>query len=373
MDKPKGSLISYFANKVKSEGGINLAQGIPAYDPPKELMNHLQKVALTSVHQYAPGVGNHQLLNYLADTYKSGKENFLIVNGATEAISLLFLYLKEIINEPFTVMGFDPVYETYKNLPRIFNVPFRAFKMNPDNSLDFAKLEIEMVESQVKIVMLSTPGNPLGKVWTKAEMNTLVDICKKNEVYLIIDAVYADLYFEEKTYYPTENIASHVFYVNSFSKKFSVTGWRIGYLMAHLSHMDKIMDMHDYTGLCAPSVLQQALADFLDSGNQADLYIHTLRNRLKENYKQLAKAFEKLGFKVAAAQGGYFVWAELPKNFTSGLEFALKLYETKKVAVVPGVHFSEYAEAYIRINIARYPEEILLAIEKVTEFCSEYS
>jgi aspartate/methionine/tyrosine aminotransferase len=159
-----------------------------------------------------------------------------------------------------------------------------------------------------------------------------------------------------------------LFYVNSFSKKFSITGWRIGYVMAHQEHMDAIMDIHDYTGLCAPSVLQQALAEYVRTNEGGMQYTQKLRDQLKSNYAVLAKKFTEMGFEVSEAQGGYFVWAKLPTQFNSGLEFALELYEKEKVAVVPGVHFSENAEAFIRINIARYPNEIEQAIPKFTRF-----
>lgn len=371
MDKPIGSLISYFANKVKAHGGINLAQGIPGFEPPKALLEHLQQIAKKTVHQYAPGIGNHKLLQHLSDFYQKPTENFLLVNGATEAISLLFIYLKEKLEPGFSVLGFDPVYETYRNLPRIFNVPFLAFKMDNNLQPDFLKLEKQIQKHQVKIIMLATPGNPLGKVWTKAELLKLVSICNTNKVYLIIDAVYADLYFDEKPFYPISELHPRVFYVNSFSKKFSITGWRIGYLMAHQSHLPKIMDIHDYTGLCAPSILQEALVTYINKNNAGADYICNLRQKLKINYTRLATAFVKMGFDVVVAHGGYFVWAKLPQGYNSGFDFALRLYESKKVAVVPGIHFSEHAENYIRLNIARNENEIQQAIKKVGEFITE--
>ena len=258
MNKPTGSLISYMANKVKSEGGINLAQGIPAFAPPSKLLEILQQNVFENIHQYAPGKGNHLLLKKLEEQYKIPQEQFLMVNGATEAISLLFTYIKNLINDDFSVLAFDPVYESYKHLPRIYKIPFNTFSINDNNNIDFDILENRINKQNVKLILLASPGNPYGKIWSKNEIDTLIEICHKNRVYIIVDAVYSDLYFDKPPYFPLHINSEYIFYVNAFSKKFSITGWRIGYLIAHQLHMKGIMDIHDYTGLCAPSILQQS-------------------------------------------------------------------------------------------------------------------
>lgn len=368
MEKPKGSLISFMANKVKSQGGINLAQGIPAFDPPKELLNCLQSIVHDPIHQYAPGIGNHKLLGLLAQYYNLPKANFLMVNGATEAISLLFTYLLKKQAEKFAVLAFDPVYESHKHLSRIFNLPFVAFKLNKENTIDFSELEATISKQKVKLILVASPGNPLGKVWSKNEVDQLIHICNKYGVYVIFDAVYANLYFDKPPYFPLQEMNDKVFYVNAFSKMLSVTGWRVGYLFAHEKHMAEIMDIHDYTGLCVPSILQQAVANYLENNNYGKNYTAKLREKLKQNYHIISTELQKLGFVVYQAQGGYFVWAKLPKGISNGLQFALELYEQEKVAVVPGIHFSEYGENIVRVNIAREEDEIEKGIKAIERF-----
>lgn len=368
MEKPVGSLISFMANKVKSNGGINLAQGIPAFDPPQELLEILQQHTNDNIHQYAPGKGNHQLLELLEKYYNIPQKNFLIVNGATEAMSLLVTYILSIEKTDFSFLAFDPVYESYKHLPRIFNKKFVPFSFDDNATINFSVLEKVIVKDKVKVIFISSPGNPFGKVWTEQEMRQLVDICNKHKVYVIFDSVYSELYYNEVPFSPAKLVSEYVFYVNSFSKKFSITGWRIGYIVAHNSHMSSIMDVHDYVGLCAPSLLQQAIATYLHKYDFGKEYVKKLRIMLKENYSHLSQALEKLGFTNSATQGGYFVWAQLPSRYNDGLEFALKLYEQKKVATVPGIHFSEKGKRYIRFNIARYPEEINMAVKGIEEF-----
>ena len=374
------------SNKVKTYGGINLAQGIPGFNPPKELTDILAEIAGNNLHQYAPGNGNSDLLDLLLEKYQKDfpclaarlpdgqgrqaftKDNFLILQGATEALSLLYIYFSKIISKPFAALAFDPVYESYKYLPEIFNTDFVSFSFESDSSVDFKRLEQICGERNVKVIFLGSPGNPYGKIWTKSEMNSLLDLSKKLNVYIILDAVYKELYFDEKPYVPLDQFNSNLFYTNSFSKIFSITGSRIGYLIAHQDHMQKIKSIHDYTGLCAPSILQQAIVEYLKNYDFGKDYISNLRNRLKESYNHLSGELKNLGFEIPETKGGYFVWAKLPQKYSDGFKFAIDLYDEQKVAVIPGEHFSDKAKNYIRFNIAREKSEVEEGIKRVKVF-----
>ena len=369
---PEGSLISFFSNKVKQDGGINFAQGIPGYKPPKELLEILHNVIDTDIHQYAPGKGNGLLLDLLTEHYKehySAKKNdFLILQGATEAISLVFTYLHNKIGKKYSVLAIDPVYESYNNLPKIFNNNFIAFHLNNDGTIDFELLRRAIIINNVKIIFISSPGNPYGKVFTKDEQEKILQLAKKINVYVIFDAVYKDLYYHKKPFIPLKNLDENLFYVNSFSKMLSITGWRVGYLIAHKKHMSNIQKIHDYIGLCAPSLLQEAIAQYLDKYNYAENYLKEIRKKLNTSYKLMSEALVKFGFRILDTDGGYFIWAELPQKFADGFDFAIELYEKEKVAVIPGIHFSEKGKKYIRFNIAREEQEIKKGIQGIKRF-----
>ncbi|MFO7830020.1 MAG: pyridoxal phosphate-dependent aminotransferase [Bacteroidales bacterium] len=370
--KPKGSYISFMSNKVKTHGGINLAQGIPGFNPPEELTQILSNLAKENVHQYAPGNGNNELLELLLKKYQSEfaftKDDFLILQGATEALSLLYIYFSKILPKPFSALAFEPVYESYHHLPKIFNTGFVPFSFDSEFSVDFFELEKICRDQNVKLIFIGTPGNPFGKIWTKKEIDQLLELSHKLEIYLVFDAVYRDLYFEEEPYIPLDQFNPNLFYVNSFSKTFSITGWRVGYLVAHQKHMEHIKSIHDYTGLCAPSVLQQAIVQYLKNYNYGKQYIITLRENLKVSYQLLSSELKKLDFKIPETKGGYFVWAQLPEGYPDGFKFAVDLYEQQRVAVIPGEHFSANAQNYIRLNIARPKAEVLEGIEKIKVF-----
>jgi aspartate/methionine/tyrosine aminotransferase len=371
--KPKGSYISFMSNKVKTFGGINFAQGIPGFKPPIELINKLKENAEKKLHQYAPGNGNTELLNLLQQKYNQQNpftlDNFLVLQGATEALTLLFIYFNKIMKKPFATLAFDPVYETYRHLPKIFESEFIPFSLDYDANVDFERLKSTCVSNNVKVIFLSSPGNPYGKIWSKEEINKIIEISIKYKIYIVIDAVYRELYFDEKPYIPLDKFNEYMFYVNSFSKILSITGWRIGYLIAHKKHMDAIKSIHDYTGLCAPTVLQQSIADYLKENDFGKSYISNLRNQLAFSYKYISTELIKMGFSIPETKGGYFVWAKLPDRFQDGFKFAIDIYEEQKLAVIPGEHFSENCSNYIRLNIARHQNEINQGVNKLKAFC----
>lgn len=369
--KPQGSFISYMSNRVKMHGGINLAQGIPGFSPPKELLDALNAITYDEIHQYAPGTGNAKLKQALVakyTDYEFKQDDFLIVNGATEACSLIYTYLSKMFKSNFTTLAFSPVYETYLHLPRIFNNPFVSFEFKKDGSIDFDRLEKVIVDEEVKLIYVNSPGNPYGKIWTKAEFEAIIKLSRKYSFYIVFDAVYDELYFTEKPASPLPDFAENIFYVNSFSKKLSITGWRIGYLVAHQKHMIAIQDVHDYTGLCTPSILQQAVADYYAENNFAQGYINSLREILKENFQKLKQCLLDLNFEIPETAGGYFIWAALPQTHKDGFYFAEELYEKEKIAVIAGEHFSPKHKNYIRFNIARETTEIQNAIKGLNDF-----
>jgi aspartate/methionine/tyrosine aminotransferase len=378
LERPEGSLISYFSSRVKKEGGINLAQGTPGFSPPQELLKTLKTEAENkNLHQYPPGMGNFELLElirqHLAPIAPLELNNLLIVQGATEGIFLSFFYLVTILARPFSVLSFDPVYESYPRLAGMFGVPFEYVDFEKGTARDvvnFTNLEKIIKEKNVKVVFIASPGNPLGKTWNRDEMSHLVKLSKKYGFYIIFDAVYRGIYFNEPLFNPLSFNYEKLFFVDSFSKMLSITGWRVGYLVTEKAHMEKIRGMHDYTGLCAPSILQTAIARYLAAHDYGKDYIETVRIKCKQSFDYMKKELTALGFAVEESDGGYFLWARMPETskYADAFEFALSLYEKTRVGVVPGENFSPFKKDYIRMNVGTELTVIEEAVSRIKIF-----
>ncbi len=367
-----GSLISLMSNKVKTHGGINLAQGLPAFAPPRGLLRELQHILPKAVHQYPPSEGHPGLREYLRHCYHKRKlthQQFIITQGATEALSLCYNYLWSLTGGSLPTLAFDPAYESFIHLPRIFKQTVILHIPKSNGEPDFDILSQQIIENKIRLIFVASPGNPLGHTLRRDDWSRLFKLTAQHGVFLIADLVYDQLFFKQPQDIPFEEAHSGVFIVESFSKLYSITGWRIGALGLHEEHFQGIKNTHDYTGLCAPSLLQEALYRYIHQrGDAAKRYITRIRHQLSKNYQLASSLLQKANFTVMPAQGGYFLWAKLPPGIDDGLHFALELYDTSYVAVVPGIHFSQGAHNFVRINLARTHREISEGVMRMCQF-----
>lgn len=372
MERPHGSYIGHFSNLVKAHGGINLAQGIPGHRPPAELLDALAQVLRTDAHQYAPGQGDAQLLQLVAQRYGLAPDNVLMVQGGTEGLSLAYTYIAQLLGPDMAVMGIAPAYESHSHLPRIFGHRYVSFAPEPDGRLDMDRLASDMRRERIGLLFVASPGNPHGRALSKQQVLQLLGVAQRTGAYVVFDAVYHELYFEQPPYVPTDQLGERLFIVGSFSKSLCITGWRVGYLLHHASHASGLRSVHDYVGLCASAPMQRALAIYLADAQPAERYAAELRARLAAAYSGLSDHLRGLGFGVPPTDGGCFVWAELPQHLAAdGFELASTLYEQQRVAVVPGEHFGSSYARWLRLNIARPADELHEAKQRLAQFFAD--
>lgn len=372
-EKVQGSLIAHMSGLVKKHGGINLAQGKPGFPPPPELLNELTSLISGNYHQYPQGNGDPELIKIIKGIYSPVKsindDQMLIVQGATEGISLIYLYLINLFGKDWNSLAFDPIYESYAQLPGIYGNNLIRTSFDADGLINWTLLEEKVLQNNVKLVFINSPGNPLCRIWTKEELDILLEMAEKQDFYVLFDAVYKDLYFDGLPPYNPIGILNHrLFYVNSFSKMLSVTGWRIGYLVCESEHMSKIRSIHDYTGLCASSILQKAIANYLQNSLFGSEYMNTLREKLGNSCNRISRELKNMGFQFDQVNAGYFIWAKLPAPYNNGMDFCLDLFSKQRVSMVPGIHFSHSGGNFVRINFARNYDEIDRALEGIQNY-----
>jgi aspartate/methionine/tyrosine aminotransferase len=277
--------------------------------------------------------------------------------------------LNSSVNRSITSASITPSYESYLQLPKIFGQKHIEIDEGIVISDDFKTL---IEKEKIGLLFIGLPGNPLGKTLSETQINRLIDFSNKYNIKLIFDNVYEEFLFVKSNYNILNKLNNNIFYINSFSKIFSITGWRIGFLIAEENNIKKIAKIHDYIGLSSPTILQEAIANYIKKNNFGNSYIKEIKTRLQNNYEFLSFELHKLNFKVNKADGGYFIWAELPKKIHNAKDFCLDLYDKEKVAFVPGIHFSDKATRFVRINIAREKSEIDEAILRIKKYLNSY-
>lgn len=375
--KVESSWISYFSSKAQREGAINLAQGRPGFSPPKKLLEILKTlIEKNDLHQYAPGKGDFCLIEEILNLYRKfnenlKKENILIVQGATEGIFLSFLYISRKFSNP-SILTFDPYYESYPRLAKILGIPINYIEISPfELNFERKKLKDLIYKKNIKAIVLSSPSNPLGKIFNQEEISFLLNLIKEKNGFLVFDGVYENIYFNLKPYNPLCKDLKNLIFISSFSKTLSITGWRIGYIITNEKDLKNISSIHDWTGLSAPFIFQRAISNYLKE-KELENYLKKLKNDLKISYEFLENELEKSQLKLAKLEGGIFAWIKLPSKFKTALDFAKNLFELKKVAVVPGINFSKKNQNFFRINLSLSFEEFKLGIRKLKEFLNEF-
>lgn len=356
-------------------GAINLSQGFPDFDPPEFIMKRLAEVATAGPHQYTPtwGAANYRA----AVAEKVGKfmglpinpdENVLGTVGSTEA---MMATLMAITNPGDKIVIFSPYFENYA-AQSIFNSVEPVFvPLNPPAfTFDADKLEEAFKDPKTKAMILCNPSNPSGRVFTKDELQTIADLAIKYDVIIITDEVYEHIIFEphKHTYIAAlPGMWERTICCSSLSKTYSITGWRLGYIVADKPLMDRCKKVHDFLTVCAPSPLQEAVIP----GLKAPMSYY---KELQDHYTHMRDIFvgglKNLGFTFTEPEGSYFMMVDI-SDFSKGksdVEFCEELARKVGVAAVPGSSFfKEDVNHLARFHFAKKDETLYEALNRLAD------
>ncbi len=356
-------------------GAINLSQGFPDFDPPEFIMKRLAEVATAGPHQYTPtwGAANYRA----AVAEKVGKfmglpinpdENVLGTVGSTEA---MMATLMAITNPGDKIVIFSPYFENYA-AQSIFNSVEPVFvPLNPPAfTFDADRLEEAFKDPKTKAMILCNPSNPSGRVFTKDELQTIADLAIKYDVIIITDEVYEHIIFEphKHTYIAAlPGMWERTICCSSLSKTYSITGWRLGYIVADKPLMDRCKKVHDFLTVCAPSPLQEAVIP----GLKAPMSYY---KELQDHYTHMRDIFvgglKDLGFTFTEPEGSYFMMVDI-SDFSKGksdVEFCEELARKVGVAAVPGSSFfNEDVNHLARFHFAKKDETLYEALNRLAD------
>lgn len=363
-------------------GAINLSQGFPDFDPPKEIMDALAKAAYQGPHQYSVTYGAPNFRQALAK--KQGKtihreidpeKEIVVTCGGTEAMMCAMM---TICNPGDKVMVFSPFYENYGADAILSGAdPIYIPLIPPEYEFDIDLIE-QGFHDGAKAIIICNPSNPCGKVFRKDELLAIGKLALKYDAFVVTDEVY-----EHMVYAPDHHTCmaslpgmyDHTITCNSLSKTYSITGWRLGYLIGPEYVIEAAKKVHDFLTVGAAAPLQEAATVGLKFSQE---YYDKLLEVYTEKRDYFLSGMDRIGLKHNVPQGTYFVlvdisdYLKLPQfEGFSDLEFCEWMIKNIGVAAVPGSSFfKEDVNYLIRLHFAREKEtldEALRRLEKLTE------
>lgn len=352
-------------------GAVNLSQGFPDFDPPKEILGCLAEVAHEDYHQYSITWGAQNFREALAakQTHYMGRaidpdSEIVVTCGSTEAMMTAMM---TVTNPGDKVVIFSPFYENYGADTILSGAePIYVPLTPPDFNFDPEVLE-DAFRQNPKALILCNPSNPCGKVFTRAELETIAALANKYDVYVITDEVYEHIVYapHTHTYFATlPGMWERTISCSSLSKTYSVTGWRLGYVIAPAPIIERAKKVHDFLTVGAAAPLQEAVIPGLKFGQD---YYDDLLQKYTHKRDLFCKGLDDLGLVHNIPQGAYYVMLDISAfGYDSDLQFCEDLAAKVGVGAVPGSSFfREPVNHLIRFHFAKKDDTLNEALNRL--------
>ena len=353
---------------------INLSQGFPDFNPPEEIMNRLAQVAKEGPHQYAVTFGAANFREALArkQEHFSGvsvdpASEIVVTCGSTEAMMAAML---SVCNPGDKVVVFSPFYENYGADAILSGAePIYVPLVPPAFDFDADQLEAAIKQEEVKALLLCNPSNPCGKVFTKEELQIISDLAIKYDIYVITDEVYEHIVYaprQQQYISALPGMKERTIICNSLSKTYSVTGWRLGYVIASPEIIDRVKKVHDFLTVGAAAPLMEA-------ANVGLQFEDSYYEKLQETYTHKRDLFlgglEQIGLNFTRPQGAYYVLMDISEfGYEDDEQFCIDMAKRVGVAAVPGSSFfKEDVRHLVRVHFAKQDATLTAALDRLSD------
>ena len=367
------SVIRRMTRIANQYDAINLSQGFPDFDPPKEILNRLEQVAHEDYNQYAITWGAQNFRDALAKKQSKymnldldSNKNIVVTCGSTEAMMAAMM---SVCDPNDKVIVFSPFYENYGADSILCGANPIYVPLHPP-VFNFDKEELENAFKQnPKALILCNPSNPCGKVFSKEELEYIACLAVKYDTYVITDEVYEHIVYApyKHTYFASlPGMFERTISCSSLSKTYSITGWRLGYCIAPENIIEQIKKVHDFLTVGAAAPLQEAAVVGLEF---SDAYYDELQKLYTHKKDLFINGLKELNIPHTEPQGAYYVMVDISEfGYDSDLDFCVDLIKNVGVAAVPGSSFfKEEENRYIRFHFAKKDETLLAALNRLKD------
>lgn len=368
------SLTRRLFDKAKEyENVIDLTLGDPDYPTPDYVCEAGCKAIREGKTKYTANAGLIELRTAVAEKVKNETgieydpaKNVIITVGAMGA---LYLLIKSYINEGEEVLIPAPYWINYGQMVSMSGgVPVIVSSNKEGFALSTELLE-KAVTPKTRMIIINTPCNPTGEVYTRESLEAIAEIAKKNDILVVADEAYSCILFDDVKFTSIIDISgmkNHTILVNSFSKRYSMTGWRVGYAVGDEDIISAMARLQENVTSCCPQPSQYAAIAALkgsqDSVNEMVKGYQRRRDILVEGINKVKK------LSCRKPQGTFYVFVDISKTGMHSTDFAFDLLDKSQVAVVPGITYGEVGDGYIRIALTRNDDEIQEAVERIAKY-----
>lgn len=357
-------------NEMKD--AISIGVGEPDFDTPW----HIREEGIYSLERgrtfYTSNAGLKELKEEIAAyldrrfdlPYDPGHE-IVVTIGGSEAIDAAF---RAMLNPGDEVLLPQPSYVSYEPCIVLADgVPVPIALREEDGFKLTKELLLGAITDKTKILVMPFPNNPTGAIMTKEDLEEIVDVIIEKDLFVISDEIYSELTYGSNhvSIASFPGMKERTIVINGFSKSYAMTGWRLGYACGPRVIMDQILKIHQYAIMCAPTTSQYAAVSALKKG---DADVERMRTAYNQRRNYLMRRFDKMGLQCFEPFGAFYVFPSIKEFGLTSEEFATRLLQQEKVAVVPGTAFGMSGEGYVRISYAYSIEDLKEALERVEHF-----
>lgn len=367
------SVIREMSRLAIKHGAVNLAQGFPDFAAPMDIKQAAIDAINADINQYPITWGAKPFRDAIAGKYQrhygltfDPEREITVTCGSTEAMVATLLATTNAGDE---VIVFEPFYENYFPDTQLCGATRRLVSLRPpDWSFDPAELRAAF-NSKTKAIILNTPNNPTGRVFRREELEVIASLCQEFDTLAITDEIYEHILYDDRQHIPIlalPGMRERTVLINSMSKTYSVTGWRVGWTLAPPDITESIRKVHDFLTVGAASPLQAAGVHALSA---PDSYYTELSSHYKTRRDLLVSILTESGFAPMVPEGAYYIMADISAfGFPNDREFARHMVENIGVSCVPGSSFCEtpgLGDQWVRFCFCKKEETLLAAKERL--------
>ena len=372
--EPSG-IRKFFDIVSEMDDAISLGVGEPDFDTPW----HIRDEGIYSLEKgrtfYTSNAGLKELKIEISKyldrrfglSYDYNKE-MLVTVGGSEAIDIA---MRAMLDPQDEVLIPQPSYVSYVPCCVLANGTPVPIELKAENEFRLTAEELEAaITPKTKLLVMPFPNNPTGAVMEKKDLEAVAEVVKKHDLFVLSDEIYAELTYLDNhvSIASIPGMRERTIVINGFSKSHAMTGWRLGYACGPEVIIKQMLKIHQFAIMCAPTTSQYAAVEALRNGDED---VAMMREEYNGRRRYVLERFKEMGLSCCEPFGAFYAFPCIKDLGMTSDEFATKLLQTKKVAVVPGTAFGACGEGFLRISYAYSLDDLRIALDRVAEFVTE--